>query len=74
MILLFKSKVPIENFPINDEIIKQLNLELSHKNMLIQQIRRSLEHFDETVRTQNIEITQICSDQFMKIHTLMKEY
>lgn len=54
VIALFKSKVSFENLPINDEVIKQLNLELSHKNMLIEQISRSLEHFDENVRSQKI--------------------
>lgn len=74
VIAMFKSKIPLDNLPINDEVIKQLNLELSHKNMLVQQIQRSLEHFEESFKTQCIEITPICSEQFVKIRTIMSNY
>jgi hypothetical protein len=38
------------SLPINDELIKNLNLQLAQKNVLIEQFHRSLAQFDERIK------------------------
>jgi len=60
-----------ENLPINDEIIKSLNLQLAQKNVLIEQFHRSLAQFDEVVRREHIQLSSICLEQFHNLQTLI---
>lgn len=47
---MYKSGWAPEQFPINDELVKTLNLQLAQKNVLIEQFHRSLAQFEETVK------------------------
>jgi uncharacterized coiled-coil protein SlyX len=47
---MFKSGWVPSTLPINDEIIKNLNLQLAQKNVLIEQFHRSLAQFDERIK------------------------
>lgn len=46
MIAMFKSGWQPNQLPINDEVIKSLNLQLAQKNVLLEQIHRSLVQFE----------------------------
>lgn len=46
IITMFKSGWQPNTAPINDEIIKSLNLQLAQKNVLIEQFHRSLAQFE----------------------------
>lgn len=61
IIAMFKSGFQPNNLPINDEIIKTLNLQLAQKNVLIEQFHRSLAQFEETVRRDSIKLSPICT-------------
>lgn len=43
---MYKSGWQPNSAPINDEIIKNLNLQLAQKNVLIEQFHRSLAQFE----------------------------
>jgi heme A synthase len=42
---MYKSGWQSNNTPINDELVKSLNLQLAQKNVLIEQFHRSLAQF-----------------------------
>jgi hypothetical protein len=46
IITMYKSGWQPNSVPINDEIIKNLNLQLAQKNVLIEQFHRSLAQFE----------------------------
>jgi hypothetical protein len=50
VIVMYKSGWKSEALPINDEIIKNLNLMLAQKNVLIEQFQRSLAQFEEAMK------------------------
>lgn len=60
VINMYKGGWRPDNLPINDEIIKSLNLQLAQKNVLIEQFHRSLAQFDEVVRREHIQLSSIC--------------
>lgn len=68
---MFKKGFQPQSFPINDELVKNLNLRLAQKNMLIEQFHRSLMHFQETVTRENIQLSQHCSAQFTSLVKLI---
>lgn len=61
IINMFKSGWQPNTLPINDELIKSLNLQLAQKNVLIEQFHRSLAQFKEIVRRENVQLSKICT-------------
>lgn len=57
---MYKSGWAPHTHPINDGVVKNINLQLSQKNVLIEQIHRNLAEFEHVIKKDNLQVSPVC--------------
>lgn len=71
---MFKNGWSPNSTPLNDGIIKNLNLRLAQKNVVIEQVHRNLIEFEEIITKEKIQISPICMERFKILLDLVVQH